>query len=91
MAGRRTSSLLKRRVVVWTSIREMVCSWLERSADGVVMAGAFCRRSWSWLEQSEPVVIVVERPRSWAVDSGPTVVVSESVWPHEADRYPGPA
>ena len=31
------------------------------------------------------------------VGSGPTVVVSESVWPHEADRlnlsglYPGPA
>ena len=42
----------------------------ERSADGHGRGWSGLRKWWSWLEWSETVVIVVEQPRSWAMDFG---------------------
>ena len=65
--------------------KEEECGCLDqRSADGDrgdcgTVCGfrrAFCRRS--WLERTETVVIVVEQPRSWAVDFGSWVWVPPS-------------
>ena len=55
MAGRR-SLLKKRSVVVWTSVHQRVI--VAIAARSVVVE-----------ERSETLVIVVERPRSWAVDT----------------------
>ena len=100
MAGRRGPSLQKEEECGGLDeVLQTVCSWQECSADGVLVAGAFCRPVCSWQEcsadrcahgrrvrqtvivtiaaqsvvgeeRSETLVIVVERPRSWAVDFG---------------------